>query len=352
MPEYIDVHLRPQAGPQYAFLNTPVDIAIYGGAAGGGKSYALLLECLRNVEIPGFGATIFRRNTTEILSEGGLWDESYNVFGNIGRPRESRFDWTFPAGPRVSFRHMEHEKTRYQYQGAQIPFIGFDEVTEFTWKMFSFMLSRNRSTCGVWPYIRATCNPDPDSFVAELIDWYIDDDGYPILERSGVPRWFVNLNDQLHWADQPGPLVEQFGKEAIPKSFTFIPSSIYDNKILLDADPGYMANLMALPYVERMRLLKGNWHIRPAAGTLFRREWFEVVEPGDDRRFAGRPVLSNRDIVPRRYAAVQGYARRRPIVDQKHGDAGRVRNGGRFGAGSRTGGGCRNRILRETVARV
>ncbi|MFS6779604.1 terminase large subunit domain-containing protein, partial [Staphylococcus aureus] len=127
--------------------------------------------------------------------------------------------------------------------------------------------SRNRSTCGVRPYVRATTNPDADSWVAEFISWWIDQKtGYAIPERSGVLRWFVRIGDNIIWADHPEEL-EMYtmpgpGGEEVPipaKSVTFISSKLTDNKILMAADPGYMANLMSLPLVERERLLGGNW---------------------------------------------------------------------------------------------
>ncbi len=149
MVERVDI--RPQEGPQTAFLSTTADIAIYGGAAGGGKSFGLLLEPLRNVHNPGFGAVIFRRQGVEIKKEGGLWDESQNIFPQCGGvSREGLLDWKFPraqgtSGARISFSHLEQEKDKYTWQGAQIALIEFDELTHFTKTQFFYMLSRNRS---------------------------------------------------------------------------------------------------------------------------------------------------------------------------------------------------------------
>lgn len=138
------------------------------------------------------------------------------------------------------------------------------------------MLSRLRSMSGVPGYIRATCNPDADSWVRILIDWWIGSDGFPIPERSGKIRWFWRADSVLHFADSREELERKF-PGAIPKSLTFIMSSIYDNKILMDKDPSYLSNLMALPRVDRMRLLGGNWNVRATAGMYFKREYFEVV---------------------------------------------------------------------------
>lgn len=274
------IKIEPQPGPQTEFLKTSANIAIYGGAAGGGKSFALLLEPLYHFDNPKFGSVIFRRSTVQVRNEGGLWDESMKLYMPLKgvHPRESVLEWSFPSGARVKFSHLENEKTVYDWQGSQIAFIGYDELTHFTQKQFFYMLSRNRSDSGVPGYIRATCNPDADSWVRKIIDWWIGEDGYAIKERSGVLRWFVRLEDTIHWGNSRGELVEKFGKEVQPKSLTFIPSSIQDNKILMEKDPSYISNLMALPRIDRLRLLGGNWNVRPTAGMFFQREWFPVID--------------------------------------------------------------------------
>lgn len=279
--------IRPQKGPQEAFLASSADIAIYGGSAGGGKTWGLLFEPIRHIDKPGFGAVFFRRNTVQIRNEGGLWDESEKLYSVIGGdPKKHSLQWDFPAGTSITMAHLEYDKTVFNYQGSQIPLMCFDELTHFSAKQFWYMLSRNRSMCGIRPYIRATCNPDADSWVAELIAWWIDQDtGLAIPERSGVIRWFVKVGDTIKWADRPEELAEYTmideGGRTVPippKSLTFIAAKLTDNKALMAADPGYMANLMALSKVDRERLLGGNWKIRPSAGLYFKRDWVEVID--------------------------------------------------------------------------
>jgi len=275
----LKIEIKAQSGPQTDFLESRSDIAFYGGAAGGGKSYALLLEPLRHYRNAKFGGVIFRRNSVQVRNEGGLWDESLNLYSQIkGHPREAYLEWEFPSGMRMKFAHLENEKTVYDWQGSQIPFIGFDELTHFTEKQFWYMISRNRSLSGVPGYIRATCNPDSDSWVRKLIDWWIDQDGFPIKSRSGILRWFIRNNDELIWADSRQELIDKYGEIQKPKSLTFIPSSVHDNKILMEKDPAYLSNLMALSRVDRMRLLEGNWNVRPSSGMYFKREWFQVID--------------------------------------------------------------------------
>jgi predicted phage terminase large subunit-like protein len=301
------VHFKPQDGPQYNFLATQADIAIYGGAAGGGKSYGLLLDPLRHVSNGKFGGTIFRRTSVQVRNEGGLWDESMGVYPHFGgHPGESRLRWKFPSGMSMGFANLEYDKDVFNFQGAQIPWIGFDELTHFTMQQFFYMLSRNRSMSGVRPRIKGTCNPDPDSWVRTFIDWWIGEDGFPIKERSGVLRWFIRLDDKFIWADTKEEIHAQYGYKAEiqPKSVTFIPSKLQDNKILMEKDPSYLANLLAQSRVDRMRLLEGNWNVRAAAGMLFQRQWFPIVDaiPGGwlqavrfwDRA-ATKPSETNRD---------------------------------------------------------
>lgn len=272
------MELKPQSGPQTQFLSSSADIVIFGGSAGSGKTYALLMEMLRHIHVKGFGAVIFRKSYPQIRSEGGLWDTSGLIYPYVGGiPTETHTQWKFKNGNIIKFAHLGLDKEVYDWQGSQIPLICFDELTHFSEKMFFYMLSRNRSVCGIKPYIRATTNPDADSWVEKFINWWIDQDGFPIPSRSGVVRWFIRLNDVLVWADKKEDLTSVH-PGSIPKSLTFIPAKLSDNQILEQKDPGYRANLMALGRVERERLLDGNWKVRPSAGMYFRREWFEIVD--------------------------------------------------------------------------
>ena len=270
--------IAPQPGPQEAFLACKADVAFYGGGAGSGKTFAELLDALRfAVKAKNYKAVIFRRTFPEIMNPGGLWYESMQLFPQFGGvPNKSSTSWAFPKTDSwIKFSHMQHEQNVYSWQGSQNAGIYFDELTHFTITQFFYMLSRNRSICGVRPYVRGTMNPDPDSWVKELIAWWLDDDGYPIPERAGVIRYFSRNKGAIIWADTKAELEVQ-GVKA--KSFTFIPALLSDNKILMEKDPDYQANLMALPSHERERLLKGNWNARAVAGSYFRREWYPMID--------------------------------------------------------------------------
>lgn len=278
------LEIRPQVGPQEMFLSSPADIAIFGGSAGAGKTWAELLEPLRHITtVKDFGAVIFRRTSPQIRNEGGLWDESAKLYPYIGaRPKESTLEWIFPPhNNRIKFQHLEHDKNIFDHQGAQYPLIEFDELTHFSATQFFYLVGRNRSGCGVRPYIRATTNPDPDSWVREFLAWWIGEDGFPIQQRSGKLRYFVRVNDELSWAGSKQELINKFSDQKLTEtdilSVTFIAATIFDNQELLSKDPGYLAKLRSLPRVERERLLGGNWDARARAGQVFARTDFDIV---------------------------------------------------------------------------
>lgn len=285
MTTIVDVWPQPK---QVLFLSSRANICIYGGGAGGGKTWSLLSDPLKHIEVPGFGCVEFRRTLPEITAEGGMWDESMKIYPEYGGvPNLSRHSWTFPAGSRVTFAGLQYEVSVNDWRGSQIAAIHFDQLETFTRHQFFYMLSRNRSLCGVRPYIRATCNPEP-GWLADFLSWWIAEDGYADLSRAGKLRWMVVENDFVHWADTKEELKKQF-PGIKPKSVTFIPSTVYDNKILLQNDPGYIANLQAMSLVDRERLLGdaergGNWKIKPEAGKLFNRAWFPIINDWDKNR--------------------------------------------------------------------
>ena len=220
---------------------------------------------------------------TQITEQGGLWDASmklYTLYPNTRPIRSPKPFWKFPSGAKVSFRQISRDDDVYDWQGTEIPCIEFDELTHFSEFQFFYMLSRNRSTCGIKPYVRASTNPDADSWVAAFLAWRIDQDtGYAIPERSGKIRYMARINEEIVWGDTPEEVIEaadeanydvKITKDDI-KSVSFVASNVYDNQVLLKANPGYLSNLKAQSIVERERLLFGNWKIKAAKGLFFPR---------------------------------------------------------------------------------
>lgn len=261
----------PQQGPQESFFRCKADLCVFGGSAGGGKSQSLLMEPLKHVHIPDFGAVIFRRTYAQIAKQGAMWDESaklYPLHERGATANQTGMFWTFASGAKVGFAHFQHESDLDDWRGAQIPLIEIDQLEQFSEKQFWGLVERNRSMCGIKPYLRASCNPLPGTWLAEMLAWWIDQEsGYPVEERSGKVRWFVREDEKLVWGDSEAELREKHPNNP-PLSFTFIASKLEDNQILMRSNPGYIANLMALPRVERLRQLGGNWKVNYDEGLI------------------------------------------------------------------------------------
>ncbi len=269
---------------------SPATVIFYGGARGGGKSRWLVHESAKLCENPAYGAVIFRRTYPELKGIGSIWEECMKIYPEMGAEMiDSAVEARFPSGATVKLSHLQHDKDAAKWQGKSLPAVGFDELTHFTEQQFWFIWSSLRTTAGVRPRLRATMNPDPDSWVLSWVEWYIDEAGYPIKDRSGVLRWFGRIDGKLRWfateSEAQANGVEQ------PTSFTFIAANVFDNKILTKADPAYVAKLMALPPVEQARFLGGNWRIRASAGDYFQEHSFpRIPAKMFERRASGAPA--------------------------------------------------------------
>lgn len=291
--------IAPQPGKQMMFLSSRADIAFFGGARGGSKSYSILLEPLRHQGNGAFRTAFFRRTTKDLLNAGGLWDTANQIYRHVPGSRKRatpNLDWTFASGAQFQFHHLEHENDVENHRGAQYALICLDELPQFSAKQFWFLTSCNRSTSGVRPYMRCTGNPGP-GWVKDLILWWLDDEGrFAREDRAGIIRYFVRAEDgTLIWGDTIDEVREQAPErfegpdkpENVVTSFTFIPAKLDDNQILTQADPHYRSKLANMPLVERKRFLEGDWAITESAGTVFREEWYEIVdgpEPENARR--------------------------------------------------------------------
>jgi hypothetical protein len=237
------------------------------------------MENTRHVANPGFGAVIFRRTCKMVTNEGGPWDEASKMYPLLKAvPLVGSLDWRFPSGANISFGHLIFEQNKYDWQGSQICGLNFDELTHFTESQFFYLLSRNRSTCGVKPYVRATTNPDASSWVKRFLAPWVDR-RFPDPARSGELRWFVRINGKLVWARTEAGLRAEYPGQN-PKSVTFVRATIYDNKIGMALDPSYLGNLQAQSPVEMARLLHGDWDV-VNEGLVYPDFGSCVVEPED-----------------------------------------------------------------------
>lgn len=292
-PEPPGALFRPRSTPQTLFAESTADITVLGGSVFGGKTWALTFEPTRHLHVPGFNCVAFRRTTPEIRNPGGLWDESIQMYPAFsGVPRSNVLEWDFPSRARVKYASIQYDADVLSWKSSQICLLEFDQLEEFTAAIFWYMLSRNRSTCGVRPYVRASCNPDPDSWLADFLAWWIDQEtGYALPARSGQVRWFVRIKNDVVWADTREELVTRYPTEGrYARSVSFILARLQDNKIGTERDPDYEARVRAMPYVEQERLLGGdrggNWKVRHTAGLVFDRASFGEVDaaPVEARR--------------------------------------------------------------------
>jgi len=280
------VVFQPQPGPQSRFLASMADITGFGGAAGGGKSFGVLLyiaEPLAVHPVNGFQAVVFRREYPRITQSGGIWDTSKEIFPVLGaKATEGNLEYHYRrkgVETSVHFHHLQHESTCENWKGAQVPLFAFEELTEFTERQFFYIQSRNRSMCGYKPRTLATFNADADSWVKKFFAPWVSEE-WPVTDRciSGERRYFIREGNTIVW-------LPKGKKTKDATSVTFIASNIYDNPILMEKDPNYIKRLKSLPLVDRLRLLNGDWTIRPEGGTLFRREWFKIIDaaPAQDQ---------------------------------------------------------------------
>ena len=247
---------------------------------------------LKYVHDPYFQAIFFRRQYNELRGAGGLWDTAVEMYEQFGATSNiSNMKWTFPSGADARFSHMFTEKDKMSHKGLQYSFIGFDEIDQFSKEQVTFLMTCLRSKSSNDSFCIGTTNPDPDSWVLELVEWYLDDAGFPIEEKCGAIRFFVVIDGDFVFADDEDWFKEHrpdsvyitnpiSGERTYipPKTFTFINGNIYDNPALIAANPRYLSELQNLIAYERDRQLWGNWYARPIGSNYFQRNWLVEVE--------------------------------------------------------------------------
>lgn len=262
---------KPQ--PQQAkFMARPEDEALYGGAAGGGKSDALVMEATRQVNIPYYKGLILRKTFPQ-LSE--LIDKSLNYYSRAfpgAKYNASTHTWTFPSGAKIIFGSMNTSQAKYNYQGQAFDFIGFDELTHFTYDEYIYLVSRNRPNGpGTRCYIRATANPGG-------------------IGHGWVKDRFITAAPPMTTIWEDVSIVHPDGHtEVQKKSRVFVPSTVFDNKILMANDPNYVARLASMGEAEKKALLYGDWDSYSGQYFAFKddpshyedRKWTHVINPFD-----------------------------------------------------------------------
>ena len=286
--------IGPQGGPgspQWKFLTTQADFALFVGQPGSGKSAALTLDLMRGVGLPLFRGGAFRRKAKQLMQAGGLWDMANRWFPHAGAELvagEQKLA-RFPSGAHITYHHLNQESDKEGFDGASFDALAFDELPHFSETQFWYLAgSRNRGVSGYRPTVRASTMAAPDTWVHRFVKPWLDaDGGWPDWSQSGKLRWFVRnpFDDQLQWFDDERTARgyarmltdEDPTLEIAPKSTTCIFARTSDNQILLDSAKDYRSSLSLLTKYERERLA-GNWNARPPSAGMFNRAFFKVLD--------------------------------------------------------------------------
>lgn len=219
----------PHAGAQEEFCARGEFEALYGGAAGPGKTDCLVALATRYVEYPDYKGILLRRTFPQLQEVIDRCWQRYPSLGGVYRATEHR--WYFPSGSTIALSHMQHENDMYNHQGKEYQFVGIDELTQFLIAMYLYMFSRLRSTNpNIPPRMRGTTNPGG-------------------IGHGWVKDRFVTITEPKKTYIDP--------KTGLSR--VFIPGTIEDNPTLMANDPGYLQRLEALPEVEKQRLRYGIW---------------------------------------------------------------------------------------------
>ena len=221
---------------QMAYLCLDHLECLYGGAAGGGKSSAMLMSALQYVDVPNYSAILFRRTYADLALPGALMDRAADwLHGTAAHWHSGTKTWVFPSGATISFGYLEHDKDKYRYQGAEFQFVGFDELTQFLETSYRYLFSRLRRLVG-----------------SEI----------PIRMRGAS-----NPGGEGHqW------VYERFIVGGRPNGRIFIPAGLHDNPYVDKEE--YTRSLMELDEITRKQLLDGLWVTDPT-GKPFLSEWWE-----------------------------------------------------------------------------
>lgn len=220
--------------------------AMYGGAAGGGKSDALLMAALQYVAEPGYAAILFRRTYKDLSLPGALMDRAHSwLDGTNAKWKDQDKTWIFPSGATLTFGYLASENDKYNYQGSEYQFVGFDELTQFEESQYRYLFSRLRRLKGSKVPLRARAASNP----------------------GGRGHQWVK---------------QRFLVEGEERGRIFVPASLEDNPYLDSVE--YEQSLMELDPVTRAQLRAGDWDVLPE-GNKFKRHWFKIVEdyPKDGR---------------------------------------------------------------------
>lgn len=272
-------------------MDDSTDVVLTGGGSGSGKSRMCLTKAIKYIQDPAARVMIIRQSYPTLKLSGGLVDMSKDIFPHFGGTyKEQAMKWVFDgtngsaAGATIQFGAIPDNLA--EWQGLAATHMLVDEAAEFSEQQIMFLLTRLRSArfkghmC-----LMMTANPDINSFLKPWVDYCLDPDtGVPKPGTEYIIRYFVTIRGKMYWDYSEDALYAQCGtgltrgKDFIPKSFRFIPMTVYDNPVLMKNDPGYLASLLAQPRVSALRFLYGSWTAKPENSGVFNRDWVQIVD--------------------------------------------------------------------------
>ena len=310
---------RAHQGFQEMFVRTNVDVCFGGGVLAAGKTFGAALATAEPSLDPRWRGLVVKNNIDDLKRGGGVTDTWENeLFEGGGNMRQSEMPrFTFPGGAFIDFCHVADQSVKAilrRFKSSQYDWIYFDELSEFTWDCFKTLLTRNRGKSAYSGKCLATTNPERECWIRKFIDWYIDEEGFVMPERSGVVRYFYIMGNDVEsvvWGDTKEEVYAQckaaidrkldkvFGYmqgrdkwASMIKSFTFYLGRMSENKEMLENNEGYIGTIAMSGGAEAEKLLEGNWNVssRDSEGELVSYKEAEAVFLNDAQRNGDRWV--------------------------------------------------------------
>lgn len=280
--------IAPASIPQEQFLASNSTITLYQGSAGAGKTFAIIIALLKFAMKQNTTAVVFRRTSTQLRQNGGIWQEATMVFKQmLGKDviiRNRDLEIYVPkTNATIKFSHLQHLSDIHSHLGAQYSLVIYDEATLFPFEeMILPLMGRMRNARTDYPsQMMWATNPMYNHGIYHWIkDFYLDEFGIPLPEKSNIERFFVLENNKPIWFNSRQEAEAVYGSAVDNgvQSFRAIRAHVSQNIPLLKANPQYINNLKSLPDIKRRIFLDGSWTAREEEAGLFLRSMVTMVD--------------------------------------------------------------------------